>query len=82
MIKLTRLGGEAFVLNAELIRYVEVRPDTFITLTGGERLVVLESMDEVVRRAIEYQRAKNLFPPLTGGGPGGGSARDSASARN
>jgi len=63
MIKLTRLGGEAFVLNAELIRYVEQRPDTFITLTTGERLVVCESMDEVLRRAVRYQQAKHLFPP-------------------
>jgi flagellar protein FlbD len=62
MIKLTRLGGEAFVLNAELIRYVEARPDTFITLTTGERLVVLESMDEVLERAVRYQQAKLLIP--------------------
>jgi flagellar protein FlbD len=62
MIKLTRLDGEAFVLNAELIRYVETRPDTFITLTTNERLVVRESMDEVVHLAIDYQRSKHLFP--------------------
>jgi flagellar protein FlbD len=62
MIKLTRLAGEAFLLNAELIRYVESRPDTFITLTTGERLVVQESMDEVMLRTIEYQRNKHLFP--------------------
>jgi flagellar protein FlbD len=62
MIKLTRIDGEAFVLNAELIRYVETRPDTFITLTSNERLIVRESMDEVVRRAVDYQRAKHLFP--------------------
>ncbi|MBX7167707.1 MAG: flagellar FlbD family protein [Pirellulales bacterium] len=64
MIKLTRLDGEAFVLNAELIRYVESRPDTFVTLTGGDRLIVRESMDEVVSRALEYQRAKYLLPSL------------------
>ena len=63
MIKLTRLGGDAFVLNADLIQYVEQRPDTFITLTTGERLVVVESMDEVVRRAVTYQQAKHLVPP-------------------
>jgi flagellar protein FlbD len=62
MIKLTRLGGEVFVLNAELIRYVESRPDTFITLISGERLAVQESMDEVLARAIDYQRSKHLFP--------------------
>jgi flagellar protein FlbD len=64
MIKLTRLNGEVFVLNAELIRYVESRPDTYITLTGDDRVIVKESMDEVVRRVIEYQRSKYLIPPL------------------
>ena len=62
MIKLTRLDGEAFVLNAELIRYVESRPDTFITLTSGERVVVVESMDEVLERAVRYQQTKHLMP--------------------
>jgi flagellar protein FlbD len=62
MIKLTRLGGEVFVLNAELIRYIESRPDTFVTLISGERVVVRESMDEVVSRALDYQRSKHLFP--------------------
>lgn len=64
MIKLTQLNGEAFILNAELIRYVEQRPDTFITLTCGDRVVVRESMDEVLKRAIEYQRSKQLIPPV------------------
>lgn len=62
MIKLTRLDGEQFVLNADLIRYVECRPDTFITLTSGERIVVAESMDEVVDRAIRYQQQKHFLP--------------------
>jgi flagellar protein FlbD len=64
MIKLTRLSGEAFILNAELIEYVEARPDTFVTLTTGQRLVVAESMDEVMRRAVVYQQAKHLIPPM------------------
>jgi flagellar protein FlbD len=62
MIKLTRLGGEPFILNADLIQYIEARPDTFITLTTGERLVVVESMDEVLRRAVAYQQAKQVIP--------------------
>lgn len=63
MIKLRRLGGEPFILNADLIRYVEARPDTFITLTSGDRLVVQETMDEVLERAVRYQQEKHLFPP-------------------
>jgi flagellar protein FlbD len=62
MIKLTRISKEPFILNADLIRYVEARPDTFITLLSGERVVVLESMDEVLARALEYQRHKHLLP--------------------
>ena len=63
MIQLTHLGGEPFILNAELIQYVEARPDTFITLTTGQRLVVAEAMDEVLRRTMVYQQAKHLLPP-------------------
>ena len=62
MIRLTRFGGEPFLLNAELIQYVEARPDTFITLANGERLIVAETMDEVLRRVMVYQQAKHLAP--------------------
>lgn len=62
MIKLTRLDGEPFVLNADLIRYVERRPDTFITLTNGERIVVAESLDRVVELAVDYQQRKHFLP--------------------
>ena len=62
MIKLTRQSGEQFVLNAELIRFVEAHPDTFVTLTTGERLVVRESLDEVMHRAVTYQQSKFLVP--------------------
>ncbi len=69
MIKLTRLDGEQFVLNADLIRYVERRPDTFITLTSGDRLVVAESMDEVIERAVRYQQQKHFLPKPTPAAP-------------
>lgn len=63
MIQLTRLGGEPFVLNAELIKYVEALPDTFVTLTTGDRIVVTETPEEVVERTIEYHQHKQLMPP-------------------
>ena len=56
MIKLTRLNGNEFVVNANLIRFVEARPDTTITLTSDDKVIVRESVDEVVRRVIEYAR--------------------------
>ena len=66
MIQLTRISGEAFVLNADMIRYVERRGDTFVTLSSGERVAVSESMQTVVERAVEYQQTKHLIPPGKG----------------
>lgn len=63
MIRVTRLDGTPFLLNAEMIRYVEAAPDTFITLLGTDRVVVRESLDEVLRRVLDYQRSKQLVPP-------------------
>jgi len=56
MIDLTRLNNRVLSLNADLIKYVEQSPDTVITLVTGEKLVVKESADEVVRRVIEFRR--------------------------
>lgn len=64
MIKLTRLDGQHFILNADLIRYVEQRPDTYVTLISGERIVVGEAMDRVVELAIDYQQRKAMLPSL------------------
>ncbi len=61
MIVLTRLNGNRFVVNAELIRTVEERPDTTIVLLNGETMIVKEKMDEVVTRAIEYGRMIRMF---------------------
>lgn len=64
MIKLTKLNGDQFVLNAELIRYIESRPDTYITLTSDDRLIVLESVDEVVKRSVDYSRSIRRIPSM------------------
>ncbi len=62
MIKLTRLDGQPFILSADLIRYFEQRPDTFVTQTSGERIVVREGMDRVVELAVDYQQRKAMLP--------------------
>ena len=66
MIKLTRLNREPFVLNADLIEHLESTPDTVISLITGQKLMVLESADEVVGRVIEYRRAVFARPVETG----------------
>jgi flagellar protein FlbD len=63
MIKLNKFKtkGHEFVLNAELIEMVEETPDTVITLTNGNKMIVEESMDDIVRLVIEYRRELNRF---------------------
>jgi flagellar protein FlbD len=56
VIAVTRLNGKPFVINADLIRSVEENPDTTITLINGDRVIVTESMHEVVKKTIEYGR--------------------------
>jgi flagellar protein FlbD len=57
MIHLTRLNRVPLVLNADLIESIEVTPDTVISLTTGQKLVVLEPAEEVVQRVLEFRRA-------------------------
>lgn len=56
MIVLTRLNGQPFVVNAEKIRYVEATPDTVVCCDSGDKMMVRESLQEVMQRAIEYAR--------------------------
>jgi flagellar protein FlbD len=63
MIQLTRLNGQAFVVNAEKIRFVESTPDTIVCCESGERLMVKETLHEVMRRAIDYARV--IRRPIT-----------------
>ncbi|KGH46253.1 MULTISPECIES: flagellar FlbD family protein [Modestobacter] len=55
MIRLTRLNGEHFVLNVELIQRVEGHPDTVITLRDDTKYVVTETVDQVVREVRDYR---------------------------
>ncbi len=61
MIRVTRLNGKEFVLNAELIQYIEETPDTVITLVNHEKIVVKEKVSEVIRRVTDYQREIRAF---------------------
>jgi len=63
LITLTRLNGNRFVLNAELIRTIEERPDTTIVLVGGETYIVRDRMNDVVAKAIEYGRMVRVLQP-------------------
>jgi flagellar protein FlbD len=57
MIHLTRINRTPLVLNSDLIEQIEETPDTVISLTNGQKFVVLEAVEEVIRKVIAFRRA-------------------------
>lgn len=55
MIQLTRLNGERFALNTDLIERVEETPDTVLALIDGTRYVVREPIVDVIDRVIAFR---------------------------
>lgn len=67
MIELSRLNGTKYVVNCELIKFVEATPDTVITLTTGEKLMVKESVENVIEQTVRYRQRIYREPPATSG---------------
>lgn len=65
MIRLTRLNNRPFAVNSDLIKFVENAPDTVITLTNGEKVVVKESLDTVIEQMIEFKRIVSSNSPIS-----------------
>ena len=57
MIYVTRLNHTPMVLNSDLIEQIETTPDTVISLTSGQKIMVLETSDEVVERVVNFRRS-------------------------
>jgi flagellar protein FlbD len=50
------LNSKKFILNCELIKYIEAIPDTLITLTSGEKLMVKESVEQVIEETMNFRK--------------------------
>lgn len=56
MIVLTKLRGERFTLNCDLIETITENPDTTILLTNGSLHIVKEPMQDVIDKTVEFRR--------------------------
>jgi flagellar protein FlbD len=56
MISLRRLNNQAIMVNADLIESLESTPDTVVTLTSGNKLLVRDSMEEIQTKIIDFKR--------------------------
>ncbi len=61
MIKLTRLNGTVFYVNSEMIEFIESTPDTVITLSDDKKLVVDESVDEVIEKIVKFKHRVSIY---------------------
>lgn len=59
MIKVTRLNDSVILVNVEKIQSVQATPDTVITFTNHDKIMVKEPLEEVSQRIVEYQRTIN-----------------------
>ncbi len=62
MITCTHFDHSEFILNADLIEFIEALPDTHITLVTGKKLLVRETTAEIVDRVVEFRRKAGIFP--------------------
>lgn len=56
MIYVSRLNGEILAVNADLIEFIEANPNTVISMTTGRKIVVNESVDEIIVKILEHKK--------------------------
>ncbi|MFT9847851.1 flagellar FlbD family protein [Aneurinibacillus sp. REN35] len=64
MIRLTRLNGKEYVVNALLIESLEETPDTLVTLVNGKKFVIKESIEEVLFSLTEFYKEINAIKTI------------------
>jgi flagellar protein FlbD len=64
MVHLTRLNQTPLFLNSDLIEHIQTTPDTLITLTNGNHLMVRETPEEIIARIVSFRRRIQDAPRL------------------
>ena len=64
MVTLTKLNDALVVVNSDLIEFIEALPDTIVTLTTGQKIMVKETVEEIVEKVTDYKRSIYSAGPL------------------
>jgi flagellar protein FlbD len=56
MIELHRLQHQTVFVNPDLIEFIESTPDTLMSLTTGKKLMVRESVEEVIQKIVDFRK--------------------------
>ncbi|MDX2013839.1 MAG: flagellar FlbD family protein [Myxococcaceae bacterium] len=65
VIILTRLDGQRVAVNEDLLVFAEQTPDTVLTMTSGQRLMVKEGLPDIVDRIASFRR-QSTVPVVSG----------------
>lgn len=76
MIKVTRLNHVPLILNSDLIEHIDMTPDTVVTLTSGQKYMLLETAEEIVEKVIHFRQL--LYGQLTSQRPSCAASRHTA----
>ncbi len=57
MIALTRLNGHPVMVNSDLIESIEETPDTVVTLTSGNKLIVRDRCRRFSSKIMAFKTA-------------------------
>ncbi|MBE6021737.1 MAG: endoflagellar protein [Cellulosilyticum sp.] len=61
MVMLTKLNNQIFTVNCDLIETLEQTPDTVIVMTTGNKYVVKETPEEILKKIIDFKRKINTI---------------------
>lgn len=56
MITVTRINSQSITINAEVIEFVESTPDTIITTMTGKKIIIKDSVEDVIEKVIRYRQ--------------------------
>ena len=59
MIILTKINNAQIAVNSDLIQYIEETPDTVLTMSNSEKVVVQEPIGTVIKKVVQYRRLIN-----------------------
>jgi flagellar protein FlbD len=63
VIKLTRLNNHIVAINPDHIGWADATPDTTLFMIGGEKIIVRETLDELIAQIVEFRRRVRMTEP-------------------
>jgi len=64
MIVVKQANQQEIIVNCELIETIEFAPDAVMSLTTGDKIIVDETKEDLLRKIIDYKRSVHRGPEV------------------